>query len=65
MFQSGNREMRDSGSAGKKGSSEPPFKRPRIETPSPLPTFKVQYIRSSLLQVALENLILLYFLIIY
>ncbi|XP_007025886.2 PREDICTED: transcription factor bHLH112 [Theobroma cacao] len=32
-------EVRDS---MKKGSSEPPFKRPRIETPSPLPTFKVR-----------------------
>ncbi|XP_038710362.1 transcription factor bHLH112-like [Tripterygium wilfordii] len=26
----------------KKGSNEPAFKRPRIETPSPLPTFKVR-----------------------
>ncbi|XP_038690300.1 transcription factor bHLH112-like isoform X2 [Tripterygium wilfordii] len=25
-----------------KGSNEPPFKKPRIETPSPLPTFKVR-----------------------
>ncbi|WCJ42936.1 basic helix-loop-helix (bHLH) DNA-binding superfamily protein [Euphorbia peplus] len=31
----------DSGFVGKKGS-EPAFKRPRIETPSPLPTFKVR-----------------------
>ncbi|XP_022724308.1 transcription factor bHLH112-like [Durio zibethinus] len=36
-------EVRKSGgSVMKKGSSEPPFKRPRIETPSPLPTFKVR-----------------------
>ncbi|OMO76653.1 hypothetical protein CCACVL1_15512 [Corchorus capsularis] len=37
-----NEEVRDSGSVMKKGSVEPPFKRPRIETPSPLPTFKVR-----------------------
>ncbi|XVE87877.1 hypothetical protein DITRI_Ditri19aG0023800 [Diplodiscus trichospermus] len=37
-----NEEVRNSGSVMKKGSSEPPFKRPRIETPSPLPTFKVR-----------------------
>ncbi|KAF2305032.1 hypothetical protein GH714_001183 [Hevea brasiliensis] len=36
-----NGEVRDSGSVVKKGS-EPAFKRPRIETPSPLPTFKVR-----------------------
>ncbi|KAG8635283.1 hypothetical protein MANES_16G015400v8 [Manihot esculenta] len=36
-----NEEVRDSGSVVKKGS-EPAFKRPRIETPSPLPTFKVR-----------------------
>ncbi|KAJ4849576.1 hypothetical protein Tsubulata_035849 [Turnera subulata] len=36
-----NDEVRDSGSVVKK-SSEPSFKRPRIETPSPLPTFKVR-----------------------
>ncbi|KAH1066002.1 hypothetical protein J1N35_030989 [Gossypium stocksii] len=37
-------EVRNSGSPVKKGlSSEPPLlKRPRIETPSPLPTFKVR-----------------------
>ncbi|XP_057961644.1 transcription factor bHLH123-like [Malania oleifera] len=35
-------EVRDSGSMLKKSSSETPFKRPRIETPSPLPTFKVR-----------------------
>ncbi|XP_021902089.1 transcription factor bHLH112 isoform X2 [Carica papaya] len=36
-------EIRDSGSAMKKASSELPVsKRPRIETPSPLPTFKVR-----------------------
>ena len=34
-------EVRNSGSVMKKESSEPPFKRPRIETSSPLPTFKV------------------------
>ncbi|XP_044460888.1 transcription factor bHLH112-like isoform X2 [Mangifera indica] len=39
---SNNEEDRDSGSAVKKVSGEPPFKRPRIETPSPLPTFKVR-----------------------
>ncbi|KAL5839758.1 hypothetical protein ACOSQ4_012366 [Xanthoceras sorbifolium] len=40
---SNNEEVRDSaGTVGKKGSSEPAFKRPRIETPSPLPTFKVR-----------------------
>ncbi|KAK2978970.1 hypothetical protein RJ640_017534 [Escallonia rubra] len=37
-----NREIRDSASAMKKSTSEPAFKRPRIETPSPLPTFKVR-----------------------
>lgn len=35
-------EVRDSGSVLKKSSAEPAFKRPRIETPSPLPTFKVR-----------------------
>ncbi|XP_039048070.1 transcription factor bHLH112-like [Hibiscus syriacus] len=36
-------EVQDSGSvATKKGSSEPPFKRPKLETPSPSPTFKVR-----------------------
>ncbi|XP_043709621.1 transcription factor bHLH112-like [Telopea speciosissima] len=37
-------EVRDSGSGSvaKKSSSEPVYKRPRIETPSPLPTFKVR-----------------------
>ncbi|XVF25938.1 hypothetical protein REPUB_Repub13aG0257000 [Reevesia pubescens] len=35
-------EVRNSGTVLKKGSSEPPFKRPRFETPSPLPTFKVR-----------------------
>ncbi|XP_006383985.1 transcription factor bHLH112 isoform X2 [Populus trichocarpa] len=35
------KEVRDSVSVVKKGS-EPAFKRPRIETPSPLPTFKVR-----------------------
>ncbi|KAK3188204.1 hypothetical protein Dsin_027765 [Dipteronia sinensis] len=41
---SNNEEVRESVSVvGKKGnSSEPAFKRPRIETPSPLPTFKVR-----------------------
>ncbi|XVF87621.1 hypothetical protein PTKIN_Ptkin18bG0134800 [Pterospermum kingtungense] len=37
-----NQEVRNSGSVTKKGNTEPPFKRPRIETPSPLPTFKVR-----------------------
>ncbi|KAF8410923.1 hypothetical protein HHK36_003460 [Tetracentron sinense] len=35
-------EVRDSGSVMKKSSGEPAFKRPRIETPSPVPTFKVR-----------------------
>ncbi|XP_061368800.1 transcription factor bHLH112 isoform X2 [Gastrolobium bilobum] len=35
-------ESPDTASAAKKSSSEPAFKRPRIETPSPLPTFKVR-----------------------
>ncbi|KAF9588249.1 hypothetical protein IFM89_008661 [Coptis chinensis] len=35
-------EVRDSGSAVKKGSSDTAPKRPRVETPSPLPTFKVR-----------------------
>ncbi|KAB5560500.1 hypothetical protein DKX38_005457 [Salix brachista] len=35
------KEVRDSVSVLKKGS-QPSFKRPRIETPSPLPTFKVR-----------------------
>ncbi|XP_027332514.1 transcription factor bHLH112-like isoform X2 [Abrus precatorius] len=35
-------ESPDTTSATKKNSSEPAFKRPRIETPSPLPTFKVR-----------------------
>ncbi|XP_039070431.1 transcription factor bHLH112-like [Hibiscus syriacus] len=35
-------EVRNLGSAMKKGSSEPAFKRPKLETPSPLPTFKVR-----------------------
>ncbi|XP_042485090.1 transcription factor bHLH123-like isoform X2 [Macadamia integrifolia] len=39
---SGTEEVRDSGSVAKKGNSEPAYKRPRIETPSPLPTFKVR-----------------------
>ncbi|KAJ7968420.1 putative Transcription factor [Quillaja saponaria] len=38
-----NDEGQDSGVVGKKSSiSEPALKRPRIETPSPLPTFKVR-----------------------
>ncbi|OVA07960.1 Myc-type [Macleaya cordata] len=38
-----NTEVRGSGSQVKKSSTnEPAFKRPRIETPSPLPTFKVR-----------------------
>ncbi|KAL0321170.1 UNVERIFIED_CONTAM: Transcription factor [Sesamum radiatum] len=35
-------DHKDLASAVKKFSSEPSFKRPRIETPSPLPTFKVR-----------------------
>ncbi|RDX87427.1 Transcription factor bHLH112, partial [Mucuna pruriens] len=35
-------ESSDAASAAKKNSSEPAFKRQRIETPSPLPTFKVR-----------------------
>ncbi|KAJ7946876.1 putative Transcription factor [Quillaja saponaria] len=39
-----NEEAQDSGAMVKKSSvsAEPAFKRPRIETPSPLPTFKVR-----------------------
>ncbi|KDP20840.1 hypothetical protein JCGZ_21311 [Jatropha curcas] len=37
-----NEEVRDSGSSVVKKGTEPAFKRPRIETPSPLPTFKVR-----------------------
>ncbi|KAL4310393.1 hypothetical protein GQ457_01G042630 [Hibiscus cannabinus] len=33
---------RNSDSAAKKGSSEPAFKRPKLEAPSPLPTFKIR-----------------------
>ncbi|KAJ4975130.1 hypothetical protein NE237_000236 [Protea cynaroides] len=39
---SGTEDVRDSGSVVKKSSNEPAYKRPRIETPSPLPTFKVR-----------------------
>ncbi|OIW05958.1 hypothetical protein TanjilG_11645 [Lupinus angustifolius] len=35
-------EVRDSGAVMKKSGSEPPPKRPRNETPSPLPAFKVR-----------------------
>ncbi|KAL4585497.1 hypothetical protein LXL04_010118 [Taraxacum kok-saghyz] len=35
-------EIRDSGLSVKKSSGELPLKRPRLETPSPLPTFKVR-----------------------
>ncbi|KAL0407301.1 UNVERIFIED_CONTAM: Transcription factor [Sesamum latifolium] len=35
-------DQKDLASAVKKFSNEPSFKRPRIETPSPLPTFKVR-----------------------
>ncbi|KAI3795775.1 hypothetical protein L1987_38434 [Smallanthus sonchifolius] len=35
-------EIRDLGSSTKKSAGELPFKRPRLETPSPLPTFKVR-----------------------
>lgn len=41
-LKSQNEEIRDMGSSMKKASSEPTFKRPRLETPSPLPTFKVR-----------------------
>ncbi|KAK9064209.1 hypothetical protein SSX86_015589 [Deinandra increscens subsp. villosa] len=41
-IKSQNKEILDLGSSVKKGSSEPTFKRPRLETPSPLPTFKVR-----------------------
>nr|GME15105.1 transcription factor bHLH112-like [Ipomoea batatas] len=38
-----NKELRDSSClANKTSTAEPDFKRPRIETPSPLPTFKVR-----------------------
>ncbi|KAF5765042.1 putative transcription factor bHLH family [Helianthus annuus] len=37
-----NKEIRDMGSSVKKSSGEPTFKRQRLETPSPLPTFKVR-----------------------
>ncbi|GLU23170.1 hypothetical protein SLE2022_391950 [Rubroshorea leprosula] len=35
-------EVRDQCGVMKRGSTEPAFKRPRLETPSPLPTFKVR-----------------------
>ncbi|KAL5972909.1 hypothetical protein ACLOJK_039715 [Asimina triloba] len=35
-------DVRESSSAMKKSNTEPAFKRPRIETPSPLPPFKVR-----------------------
>lgn len=41
-LKSQNEEIRDMGSSVKKTSGEPTFKRPRLETPSPLPTFKVR-----------------------
>ncbi|CAI9292640.1 unnamed protein product [Lactuca saligna] len=37
-----NEEIRELGSSVKKSSGEPTFKRTRLETPSPLPTFKVR-----------------------
>ncbi|PIN01217.1 hypothetical protein CDL12_26280 [Handroanthus impetiginosus] len=37
-----NEAARNLGSAAKKANNEPALKRPRIETPSPLPTFKVR-----------------------
>ncbi|KAL3522116.1 hypothetical protein ACH5RR_014950 [Cinchona calisaya] len=37
-----NSEVQTLGSMAKKTGNEPAFKRPRIETPSPLPTFKVR-----------------------
>ncbi|KAB2012311.1 hypothetical protein ES319_D09G080800v1 [Gossypium barbadense] len=36
------KQVRNLASVMKKGSGEPPLKRPRIETPLPLPTFKVR-----------------------
>lgn len=41
-IKSQNEQIRDLGSSVKKSSGEPTFKRPRLETPSPLPTFKVR-----------------------
>ncbi|KAI3716912.1 hypothetical protein L1987_68139 [Smallanthus sonchifolius] len=41
-IKSQNKEIRELGSSMKKNSSETTFKRPRLETPSPLPTFKVR-----------------------
>ncbi|KAI3741090.1 hypothetical protein L1987_58757 [Smallanthus sonchifolius] len=41
-IKSRNEEIRDLGSSVKKSCSESTFKRARIETPSPLPTFKVR-----------------------
>ncbi|KAI7738180.1 hypothetical protein M8C21_007563, partial [Ambrosia artemisiifolia] len=41
-IKSQNKEIRDMGSSVKKSSGEPTFKRPRLDTPSPLPTFKVR-----------------------
>ncbi|KAI3680603.1 hypothetical protein L6452_35376 [Arctium lappa] len=42
LIKSQNEEIRDMGSSMKKNSGESTFKRPRLETPSPLPTFKVR-----------------------
>ncbi|KAL8228663.1 hypothetical protein R6Q57_013563 [Mikania cordata] len=41
-IKSQNKDIQDLGSSVKKSSSEPTFKRPRLETPSPLPAFKVR-----------------------
>ncbi|KAK7328012.1 hypothetical protein VNO77_22106 [Canavalia gladiata] len=50
-------ESPDSTSATKKNSSEPAFKRPRVETPSPLPTFKVRKERLGDRITALQQLV--------
>ncbi|KAG8385673.1 hypothetical protein BUALT_Bualt03G0069600 [Buddleja alternifolia] len=47
-----NEEARDIASVAKKASNEPAFKRQRIETPSPLPTFKTD--TASVLHEAIE-----------
>ncbi|XP_076884142.1 transcription factor bHLH112-like [Bidens hawaiensis] len=41
-IKSQNKEIQDMGLSLKKGSGEPTFKRARVKTPSPLPTFKVR-----------------------
>ncbi|KAL1537425.1 transcription factor bHLH112-like protein [Salvia divinorum] len=42
FFQSSLQQQHEQGTVVKKASSQPAYKRPRIETPSPLPTFKVR-----------------------